>query len=594
MRFSSDGKQLVSWGEDSALQVWNTRVKKLEASWNAGKGRIHDVAFSRDGKSVISEIEQWTICRWDARTGKKQFRWNEWRYQISCMSISADGRTAALGRYGSPLSVRLIDLVKETDIIRHHGHRAEITGLAFSPDGKQIASCAWAYEDIIARIWETTTGRLTHELEGHTAGVSDVVYSPNGALLASSGILDETIRLWDPTTAKTLTVLDCPGGLRPRLAFSPDSRLLVSALPDDLRLDSPRIRIWSMPSGRMVSDHSETGHQTNTVAFSASGRLVYQRGDSMLLRKMPDGALDQCIFIGENISFGSISPDESLLACTIDNRRGSVREILTGEEVFGVESDGPIAFSPDGTLLAMGNYPGKIQLVNTRTGKQIQVIGAHPFGRVTQLGFSRNGNTLASGGYDTTILLWDMTEVRKKLPFQKNVEIDRQQWDAAWQDLRGEAAHAWKASWVLAQDPKQTLVILKSVLKPAPGLQVNRIPALIADLDSAEFPTREKANVELWKLGRLAEAALRKAQQDSPSLEVRRSARQLLNDVEKNRLPPDILQALRAVRVLEWIDAPGARAILTNLAKGEPTAQLTQEATMALLRMDKRAALRAP
>src|SRR5262249_56199696 len=98
---------------------------------------------------------------------------------------------------------------------------------------------------------------------------------------------------------------------------------------------------------------------------------------------------------------------------------------------------------------------------------------------------------------------------------------------------------------------------------------------MVADLDAEDFAAREKAVEELEKLGEPAELALRKALKDRPSIEVKRRIEQLL---EKLRLPPERLQALRGLEVLEHLDKPEARQLLAKLADGAPDAWLTQEA----------------
>src|SRR5262249_43513329 len=127
----------------------------------------------------------------------------------------------------------------------------------------------------------------------------------------------------------------------------------------------------------------------------------------------------------------------------------------------------------------------------------------------------------------------------------------------------------------LTAAPRDTLAFLKEHLHPAVKAQEDkRTTQLVADLDSDDFTVREKAVEELEKLGEAGELALRKALNERPSIEVRRRIEQLL---EKLRLPPARLQALRSLEVLERIDTPEARQLLAKLADGAPDAWLTKE-----------------
>ncbi|HMC65360.1 MAG TPA: hypothetical protein VKI65_10520, partial [Gemmataceae bacterium] len=110
------------------------------------------------------------------------------------------------------------------------------------------------------------------------------------------------------------------------------------------------------------------------------------------------------------------------------------------------------------------------------------------------------------------------------------------------------------------------------------------------DLDSNEFATRQRADRELEELEELAEPALRKAVAENAAPEVRRRAETLLAKLDTNPPSAKILQALRAVEVLEHSGTPEAQELLKRLAISTPAARLTQEAKAALERLAKRPA----
>ena len=115
--------------------------------------------------------------------------------------------------------------------------------------------------------------------------------------------------------------------------------------------------------------------------------------------------------------------------------------------------------------------------------------------------------------------------------------------------------------------------------------------SLIADLDSDDFDRREAASKELASLGPQAESTLRKALKQTDSAEVRARIRPLLKAPDQWVVTDaDMLRVIRAIWVLERIGTPEARAVLDDLAKGDPEVRQTQEAKAALDFLDKRAA----
>src|SRR5262249_35236776 len=137
--------------------------------------------------------------------------------------------------------------------------------------------------------------------------------------------------------------------------------------------------------------------------------------------------------------------------------------------------------------------------------------------------------------------------------------------------------------------------LLEKHLLPAKKVDPDAdVRKLIKDLDAEEFAVRENASKELKKIGKPAEPLLRKALDGNPSAEVRRRIEELLEAGLEARpvknLPPGILdgeplRTVRAIRVLEQIGTPEARAILEKLAKGDPDARETQEAKGSLERL---------
>lgn len=157
-----------------------------------------------------------------------------------------------------------------------------------------------------------------------------------------------------------------------------------------------------------------------------------------------------------------------------------------------------------------------------------------------------------------------------------------------WQDLAGaDAARTHLAVWAWFFAPGQAVPLLRDRLRPT-RFDAGRCARHLADLDSNDFATRERAAAALANMGRPAEESLKRALDDKPSPEARKRLEQLLKNLEEGVLSAEEVRAERGVEVLEQIGTPEARKVLQHLADGAPEAVPTEDAKQALERRAKR------
>jgi len=604
--FSSDGRSVASAGADKVIRLWNVspamnpqfspylwaaiprgrfapiiqgieyiRLSREVRELTGHQADVECAVFSPDGKTLITAGLDRTVRFWDPAAGKELRQLEGQLAPVSSLALSKDGQTLATG--DENCTIRLWNMATGKETSGPRGHQGPVEYIAYSADGRTLTTSS---RDLTVRIWDTATGKERRQFAGLSKKGTSVAHSPDGKL-AASGAPDGTIHLWDPATGKEIRRFGGHQGAVLCLAFAPDGKTLATGGEDQT------VRFWNPTTGEELDQLK--GHEKPVVllVFSPDGKtLAAGTGEeTVFLWDVATGKeLRQLAESGAEVDCVAFSPDNKILAT--GSRDGVVRlwEVVSGGLIRQFEGQPgavlSLAFAADGKTVAAGSW----LTVRLWEGQQ---------GEVRSLAFSPDGKTLAAGAGGSTVLIWDVTS-RLEEGRLEAVNLSPQQLEALWTDLyREDAARAYRAIWTLVAGSKQSVPFLQSRLKPVPVLdpqEQKRLVELIARLDSEDFATREKANVELEKQGETAEPALRKALASRPTPEIRRRSEQLL---EKLQAPANLrgrLRLFRASEVLEKIGSPEAIQVLKALAQGGPEFPITQDAKGALERLEKRSA----
>jgi RNA polymerase sigma factor (sigma-70 family) len=592
--FLDGGKTLAS-ADEAVVRFWNVQTRNVFREIKAGTGPFLTAVFSPDEKLLASGEKGGTIRIWETATGKELRRWKANAVMARSIAFAPDGRTlASSGTFDG--SLRLWDAHTGTEIRPGTAHTGMVMPLMFGQDGKTLFSCA---QDRKVLLWEPTTGRESRVLFAGPTDASEAEWSltrfdlsPNGKVLARAGRKyrgekpDEAIRLWDTVTGKEINTLNSHGEVD-NLVFSPDGNMLTSSGKEGTQLwDAAlgkELHYWPGAVGLAFSPDSKT--LAGITADSKSACFLDTATGKELRRweifQNPTGAL-------------AFSPDLKLVASSDGNGTISILTADTGLELhrLGLGANGHVhwalAFSPSSTTLAAALSGSRIQrngdrvrtwtihLWEVRSGQEIRQFDADQ-GLISSFAFSPDDRTLASGGSDSTILLWDLTDQ------PKGRKVSPALLEILWADLADRASKAHGAGWAFALSPQVSTQFLKVKLQPIKPAPAKQVADLIADLESQRLAVRQNAAKALEELGETAEAAIRQALQGKVTLETRQRLELLL----KMRGTED-LRKLRAIDVLERIATTEARQVLETLAKTSPNPQIADSASVALERSAKR------
>jgi hypothetical protein len=279
---------------------------------------------------------------------------------------------------------------------RLQGHTTRVWSVAFSPDGRLLASAAgdWNHPQGTGELflWDVTTASKLHTLGPRQRLVFTVAFSPDGRLLASGG-WDGTVRLWDPETGQETAALAGHTGPVRFVTFSPDGRTLASGGFDGT------VRLWDPETGRPRSVLPAAGYKVNCVAFSADGKRMATAENPITGSPMPGGN----------------GPGRIRLW---DVGTGRERAVLTGPRGMVLA----VAFTPDGRALASGggSYDrfGEVILWDVATGRERLSLHGHRQW-VECVAFSPDGRTLVTGGGTSGVgelALWEVGAGGKEAP----------------------------------------------------------------------------------------------------------------------------------------------------------------------------------
>jgi WD40 repeat protein len=319
---------------------------------------------------------------------------------VMAVAFSPDGRRLASASVDK--TIRLWDRVGGQERACLRGHDDRVWSVAFSPNGRRLAS---ASADKSVRLWDADSGQELACFRGQEGRVSSVAFSLDGGRLAL-GCLDGTVRLWGAADGRELACLRGHEDRVTSVAFAPDGRRVASGAQDRT------VRLWDAGDGREVACLRGHDAAVSSVAFSPDGRCLASGSEDSTLRTWDaeTGAQLACLR-GHKVLVTAVafSADGRRLASASHDHTVRLWDAASGKQLAcrrGHEDwVSSVAFSPDGRRLASGSYDRTVRLSDADGGEPLASLPPHRW--VSCLAFSSDGRRLATGSEDETIRLWD-------------------------------------------------------------------------------------------------------------------------------------------------------------------------------------------
>ncbi|MFF4407335.1 helix-turn-helix domain-containing protein [Streptomyces sp. NPDC001404] len=340
----------------------------------------------------------------------------------------------AFAPHGHLLAVSTSDRIDEWDLTAPEKPRwiravTEQAGganaLAFSPDGDTLAA---AGNDGVVRLWGASGGSPV-ALTGHHGPVLGAAFSPDGKLIASCG-RDRTVRLW-PRAGGTSTVLpDAHHNDVIHVAFSPHSDMLASTSDDHTAV------VWNLADKTVrwtLRDHTDSVYD---AAFSQDGTLLATAGydQSVRLWDPTTGRMIEHLIGHPGKVMGvAFSPDDHVLA-SVGMDGSAVLWNLTGRVLLARPATAvhAMALSPDGTLLATGDYNSTLRVWHRPSGRLILTRQLPPqTGQIWRMNFAPDGRTVGLVSDSPTVWLFDvptghLTELHGHTTFARSIVFNHE------------------------------------------------------------------------------------------------------------------------------------------------------------------------
>ncbi len=297
--------------------------------------------------------------------------------------------------------------VGETEITVSYEDITETVSVTVEAENGQPLLAITGSVDDTVKVWDVETGQVITNFTKHSDTIQEVAFSPDGTK-AITGSNDKTAKVWDVETGQVITNFTGHSGLVSTSAFSPDGTKAITGSTDGTA------KVWDVETGQVITNFTEHSDTIFAAAFSPDGTKAIT-GSLDSIAKVWDVETGEVItnFTGHSkaISAVAFSPEGTKAITGSGDKTAKIWGVETGEVItdFTGHYDwvNAVAFSPDGTKAITGSSDKTAKVWDVETGQVITNFTGHS-SMVNAAAFSPDGTKAITGSYDDTAKVWDV------------------------------------------------------------------------------------------------------------------------------------------------------------------------------------------
>jgi len=443
--FSPDGKHIVTASNDKTARLWNANTGKQITILKGHESSVRYATFSPNGQFVITtsgksmfsemdkleEKEDNSARLWEVKTGKQLALFKGHTDMVWQAAFSSDSQRIVTSSRDKTAQLWDVD-GKQLAVLE--GHKNAVWYATFSPNDQYVVTVSGREhgenrpleKDYTARLWDANSGKIISVLKGHQSDVFHGAFSPDSKLLVTASF-DRTARLWNVEKSELITVLEGHTGEIYHTAFSPDGQHIMTTSRDGT------VRLWDINDGKQVAILAGHNGLVYQAAFSPDGQHIVTAGinDDWTARLWNFTTNNQLIVLSDDEQFHDIgiSPNGQRLVTVIYNRihkkyvihlwdlyskkqiaiLGEHKSSYAGFKRFVVSPNSQLVLTISGGSEKSDNF---VHLWDANSGEQITVLGVNK-NNFEYATFSPNGQLILTisddeSGIEKSVQLWDV------------------------------------------------------------------------------------------------------------------------------------------------------------------------------------------